>query len=390
MPFGLPELVVDDRFDALWPLLQARGIEPGGPLGVRPPGEELAALREAVPDFRRAVIGSGMPTAVTTCPLVTLPYPTAMGLWRSGLSPAPFLWLTNRMLVVQWDEPHGTSMRRRTLLWEPSDHERGDHTPYFARMSQRLGPVPRTLISTQHGTVLEHLATLGIRPEDVDYLVFDHLHTQDVRRLVGTVGPAPDLGAIDAPVPAWFPNAVLVSQAREWEAIRHLHPLQAPWYQPETYADLPPERLVLVDGDVLLGPGVALMATPGHTAGNQSLVLHTSTGLWTSSENGIAAESWAPEASHIKGVRKWAAQWGQQVIMNANTLEFAAWQYNSMIVESLVADRVSGADAFPQCFPSSELTASRWSPLTSPTYVHKGIEHGRVVPGGVQAASDPA
>ncbi len=376
MSHALPKLEITELGRPLRPLMDARGIVPGGPVSARPPGEELAALREAVPDFRAAVIASGTPVGVRTCPLVTLPYPTRFGLWRAAVSPAPYLWFTNRMFVVQWQDDTGT---KRTLLWEPSDWENGDATPFFANAIRKMGPLPRSAFFTEHGTVLGHLRTLGIAPEDVDYLVFDHLHTQDVRRLVGTVGPARDLGFTDRPVPAWFPNAVLLTQAREWESIRHLHPLQAPWYQPETFTDLPPERLRLLDGDTLLGPGVALMATPGHTAGNQSLVLHTGSGLWTSSENGVAAESWRPQASRIRGVAAWAAEMGQEVILNANTIEFASWQYNSMVVESLVADRTADGD-FPQCFPSSELIAHRLSPLTAPTLRHEAITHGALFP----------
>ncbi|MBW3621186.1 MAG: hypothetical protein KY461_13155 [Actinobacteria bacterium] len=376
--YDLPELDLTERFRALTPFMEARGVVAGGPLGRIPPGAELAALREAVPDVRAELIASGTPLAVTTCDLITLPYPTEFGLWRAGNVRSPYLWITNRMLVVQWDDPDG---ELRTLLWEPSDHELGDRTPFFARLKAET-PIPQSLLTSVHGTVLGHLRALGIDPEDVDYLAFDHLHTQDVRRLVGTTRPAPDLGYTDRPVPAWFPNATLLTQAQEWEALRHLHPLQAPWYQPETYLDLPPDRLALVGGDVLLGPGVGLLATPGHTAGNMSLVLHTDGGLWTSSENGIAAECWAPESSRISGLRRFRADWGQEVVLNANTIEFAAWQYDSMIVESLVADRTPDG-LFPQCFPSSELTGHRLSPGTKPTYVHGGIEHGRVRPGTV-------
>ena len=37
-------------------------------------------------------------------------------------------------LVVQWEDDDG---RSRTLLWEPSDHERGEHTPFFARLTAK-------------------------------------------------------------------------------------------------------------------------------------------------------------------------------------------------------------------------------------------------------------
>jgi glyoxylase-like metal-dependent hydrolase (beta-lactamase superfamily II) len=371
--YDLPVIEPTDRFRALTPLAEARGLVPGGPLGRVPAGAELGALIEATPDLKRDIVASGVPTGVTTCDLVTLPYPVEFGMWRAARSPAPFLWITNRMLVVQWDDPDGTP---RTLLWEASDHERGEYTPYFARLKAR-NPLPDAVLAPVHGTVLGHLRALGIDPEDVDYLAFDHLHTQDTRRLVGTTRPAPDLGSPDAPLAAWFPNAVLISQRQEWEAIRYLHPLQAPWYQPETYVDLPEDRLALIDGDVLLGPGVALVATPGHTAGNMSLVLNTDGGVWTSSENGVAAESWAPRASRIPGLRQWSVEWGQEVIMNANTIEFAAWQYDSMMVERLLAD--PSADApFPQCFPSSELTPHRLAPGVKPSHQHLEIEHGRI------------
>ncbi len=371
--YDIPELERADDLPRLSPLMDARGIRPQEPVSPRPPGEELDALRDAVPDFRREVIDSGTPTGVTTRALITLPYPTRFGLWRAGSSPAPYLWITNRMIIVQWEDAGGD---RRTLLWEPSDHERGEYTPYFARLRDS-NPLPDRMLTRDHGTVVGHLRALGIDAADVDYLAFDHLHTQDVRRLVGTTRPAPDLGFPDRPVEPWFPDATLLTQRREWETIRHLHPVQVPWYQPETYLDLAHDRVRLVDGDVLLGPGVALMATPGHTAGNQTLVLNTDDGLWTSSENGIAAESWLPAASRIPGVRRFCEDWGQEVVLNANTLEFTAWQYNSMVVESLVADPTEEG-VFPQCFPSSELTPWRLSPLTAPTYVHEGVEHGVV------------
>jgi hypothetical protein len=376
--YDLPERDTTEAFRPLTPLAEARGGVSDGPLGPIPAGAELAALVEAVPDVRAEMIASGTPTGVTTCDLITLPYPTAFGLWRAASTPTPFLWITNRMLVVQWEAGDG---RTRTLLWEPSDHERGEHTPYFARLKART-PLPGRVLTRVHGSVLGHLQALGIAPADVDYLAFDHLHTQDVRRLIGTTRPAPDLGSPDRPVPAWFPNATLLTQAQEWAALRHLHPLQAPWYQPETYLDLPTDRLALIRGDVRLGPGVALIATPGHTAGNMSLVLHTDRGLWTSSENGIAAECWAPRASRIPGLRRFADDWGQQVIMNANTLEFASWQYDSMVVEAMLADPAPDSP-FPQCFPSSELTAHRLAPGTAPTYHHGRIEHGQVRGGPV-------
>ena len=177
------------------------------------------------------------------------------------------------------------------------------------------------------------------------------------------------------PVEPAFPNARLIVQRAELEAIEDLHPLQRPWYQPETYADIRPDALMRIEGDVLLGPGVALLSTPGHTMGNQSLVLNTSSGIWASSENVIAAECLTPEHSRIPGVRRWALEWGQEIVLNANTIEATAEQYNSCVKEKTVVDRSARDSRFLQFLPSSELTANRLWPLTRPTFVHGGISH---------------
>ena len=334
-------------------------------------GRVLRALPAAARDFRAELKASGRPEYVGTFDLYTFPYPKEFGLWRAAFTPAPFLVITNRLLVVRWHDGDG---RRRTLLFEPSDVDLGYNTPYFADLAARTPPPLRAALVTRHGGVLEHLARLGVAPEEVDYLVYDHLHTQDVRRWIGTTTPQPDL-SLDAPVAPAFPNARLVVQRRELEAMCDLHPLQRPWYQVPTFVDLRPEGLAPIEGDVLLGPGVALLSTPGHTLGNQSLVLNTDSGIWVSSENAVAAECMTPEHSRIPGVARWASRWGQEVVLNANTLEAMAEQYNSMIKEKHVAD-TSRDGRFVQFLPSSELTRSRIAPGAGPTVTHLGISHG--------------
>lgn len=334
-------------------------------------GAKLEWIRTRADDFRRDFASSGTPTSITTCDLVTLPYPTKFGLFRAALTPAPFLTITNRMLVIRWTQTDG---RRRTLLFEPSDVELGRNTPYFAALAKKTPSVVERLLVTDNPSVGDHLARLGISPDEVDYLVFDHLHTQDLRRWVGTTTDQPDLGGRVTP---FFPNARLVVQRDEIAAMRSLHPLQRPWYQAEHFADLRPESILAVDGGVLLGPGVALIPTPGHVFGNQTLVLNTSTGIWASSENAIAAECLTPEHSKLPGVRSWTREWQQEVVLNANTLETTADQYNSLVLEKSIVDRSQSDSRFLQFFPSSELTAHWVSPGTRPTFTHGAITHGR-------------
>jgi hypothetical protein len=365
----------------LEPLLAAVDTEPVGAAlndfaeanAEASPGVALRLTREAAPGFRERFRASGTPDVVETIDLISLPYPTRFGLFRAALTPAPYLTITNRMLIVCWTDAKG---RRSTLLFEPSDHELGANTPYFAALTKRMPSLFRPLTVTGHSTVLEALATAGIAPSDVDYVVFDHLHTQDVRRLLGTTRPQADISP-EAPVAPWLPNARMLVQRAELEAMAELHPLQRPWYQPETYLDLRPESIRVVDGDAMLGPGVAILATPGHTIGNQSLVLNTTTGIWASSENVVATECLTPELSRIPGLARWARRWEQEVVLNANTIESTATQYNSCVKEKLIVDRAADDAQFLQFFPSSELTRSASSPGAAPTYTHGRITHRR-------------
>ncbi|MHB1504421.1 MAG: MBL fold metallo-hydrolase [Acidimicrobiales bacterium] len=378
------------------------------------PGRQLAAIREAAPSFKDWLRSTGMPGFVRSCDLIALPYPRRFALWRSSRSPAPFVRIFNRMIVVQWREPtsaegdtgeptsaegddHGSvggepeapqpggSSRVRTLLIEPTEHDLAANTPYFAAMEKRL-PRLRSVSVAVHGTVEAHLRRLGIAPDEVDYITFDHLHTQDLRRWLGTTRPQPDLvalgkvpgGAPGEPVEPYFPNARLLVMREEWTQLaeRMLHPLQKDWYQVATYGDLRTDKVVLLDGDTQVGPGVALMRTPGHSVGNHSVVLNTSSGIWTSSENGVHAECYTPERSRILGVAAHARSSGAEVVLNGNTIELTAWQYNSMVKEKLVADRGGPGGEWVQHFPSSELTPWAGSPGTSPSFTWGTISHG--------------
>ncbi|GAA4728143.1 hypothetical protein GCM10023350_09110 [Nocardioides endophyticus] len=353
-------------FTAIDVLQPARDIDGGY-------GARLRALRTAAADFKSEFLTTGKPDYVETFDLTGVPYPTKFGLWRAAVTPAPLLKITNRLTVIRWTETGG---RVRTLLFEPSDGRLGANTPYLVKLYNSLPKQIRDREITTHATVKSVLANLGIKPQDVDYLAFDHLHTQDVRRWIGTTTPQPDLSP-DAPVEPYFPNAKLLVQRYELEAMADLHPLQVPWYQPETYRDLRPEGLLPLDGDVLLGPGVAFLSTPGHAYGNHSLVLNTDTGVWVMSENVIAAEAMTPEHSKIPGLARWARSIGQEVILNANTIETTAEQYNSIIIEKAIADPAQADPRFLQFFPTSELTGLFLNPGTKPTFSHLHLKHGQ-------------
>lgn len=337
-------------------------------------GSQLELIRQTVPEFRTWFASTGKVDAFYSYDLVTLPYPSQYGFWRAVRTRNPFIWLTNRMLLVQWQEENQV----KTLLYEPSDFELGANTPYFSGLMEKYGStLSNKMFSKHHDTVQHHLESVGLRPEDVDFIAFDHLHTQDLRRWLGTRKPQPDISP-DSPLEAYFPNAKLVVQRSEWEVLSELHPLQKMWYQPQTYADIPRDKVLFIDGDVRLGPGIALVWTPGHTIGNQSLVVNTETGIWVSSENAIAAECLNPESSRIPGLRRYQNETGFEVVLNGNTLENPARQYNSLVQEKLIADPVAARPEYRQFFPSSELSVHALSPGIKPSFRHAKLEFGQI------------
>src|SRR5439155_8407027 len=112
-----------------------------------------------------------------------------------------------RMQVVQFDDDG----RTKTLLFNPSDVERDRAATFYVNLARTMGIAQRPmekLLFPQHGTVPQHLERIGLQPGDVDYLAFDHLHVQDLRRWLGSTEPA------------LFPKAKLLVTRAEWEATR--------------------------------------------------------------------------------------------------------------------------------------------------------------------------
>ena len=328
-------------------------------------GERLMAVRRTAPRLRERILASGRVVCARTFDISPLPYPTRFAFAGAARSLLPYVMMTNRCNLVQLDTTAGP----KTLLFNPTDAARSARTPFFADLTASLGPALSRRIEARlrRPTAAESLFHLGVRPEDVDYVAFDHLHTQDLRGLLGT-----------RDTPAAFPNAKLLIQRSELAILTSLHPFQRPWFIPDAIEDIPPERFLVTDDDLLLGPGAALVRTPGHTAGNWSLVLNTDRGVWAVSENGVACDSYAPEASSIGGLSRFAAHHGLEVILNANTLEGRNEQYTSMILEKALVDRCPANPAFYQHLSSSELTSSLLTPGLSPTYAHGGVNSGSV------------
>jgi hypothetical protein len=326
-------------------------------------GRRHDAVMAGARALRTRLEASPAAVAVRTLPITTLPYPTRYAFQGAALSPAPFVTLTHRALLVQFRQGD----RTRTLLFNPTDVERSRQTPFFAKLEARVGARVAKLMATQFDTLETQLERFGVTAADVDYVAFDHFHTQDLRGLLGTA---------DGRLAPRFPNAKLLAPKVEWEAWSNLHPMQRAWYVADGREGVTEDRVVLTDGDFELGEGVLLVRTPGHTAGNQTLFVKTSRGVYGCSENGTCVDNWSPRESRVAGVAMVAKHQDLDVILNANTPEAGAEQYSAMCLERALVDRIPNATDFVQMFSSSEVTPSLTAPGLSPSYLLQKIEHG--------------
>lgn len=115
-----------------------------------------------------------------------------------------------------------------------------------------------------HAALVAALATEGLTPDDINYVVCTHLHFDHADNL--------DL----------FMKSCVVVQRAELMAAVDPVPSQRVFYWKSTVANLMerkrPAQLRIVDGDTDLLPGIRLLSVPSHTEGMQVVVVTTEKG----------------------------------------------------------------------------------------------------------------
>jgi hypothetical protein len=345
--------------------VQELGLRPieefDGVFDVWPRGRRLEEIRAAADRYKQRFKGQGTVRSVRSVDLATAPYITKYAFHGAARALNPYLSMTNRMVIVRFEDFQG---RERTLVWEPTEPDGSAEAPFYSQLiakteSSRVYKAIERFTYKLYATPEEALRIAGVRPEEVDYLSFDHLHVQDPRLIL-----------------PHFPNGKMLVQRREVGTLEAMHPMQWYWYVEGGLDGIDENRLVLLDGDVELGVGVSIVWTPGHTDGNHSLMLNTPDGVWVSSENGVSIDNWQPELSRIPGVRDYAISQRREICPNANTLEDSIDQYDSMVKEKTLADFSPRAPQWKQILPSSELVSwKRYWPII-PTHHHGPLNYG--------------
>ena len=113
----------------------------------------------------------------------------------------------------------------------------------------------------------EGLAALDLTPEDIDYVLLTHLHTD---HSAGTVK------LVDGKYQPRFPNARHVVSNKEWDDAMNPNERTGAVYIPERLEVLATAQLVdLVALDSELFPGIKLVHTGGHTPGHYGIEMES-------------------------------------------------------------------------------------------------------------------
>jgi N-acyl homoserine lactone hydrolase len=133
----------------------------------------------------------------------------------------------------------------------------GLHADLADPSSARLGELSRysTISFSMKEHVTRHLATLGLKPEDISIVVNSHLHYDH------------------AGGNSCFPHATMVVQRVEWEAANDPAMIARNAYNPEDYRDNGKVELVEGDHDLFGDGTLTLTPTFGHTPGHQCLLV---------------------------------------------------------------------------------------------------------------------
>lgn len=208
-------------------------------------------------------------------------YKCGMGTWTWKLLRAGEFWLDGgamfgiipRPVWLKWfpasgpgavDEAHRIPMQCNCLLLE-SD---GKVVVIETGIGDKFPDKERALYRQEKRTVQDALREVGCAPEAVSHVVCSHLHFDHAGGL--TRRATPTSGPEDAPALV-FPNAQVVTQKREWEdALANKSTMHKTYLRNHLTPEVR-ERVVLVEGEREVLPGLWVWNVPGHTWGQQAV-----------------------------------------------------------------------------------------------------------------------
>lgn len=118
--------------------------------------------------------------------------------------------------------------------------------------------------------IIQRLQSLGIQPEEIDFVINTHLHFDHCG------GNTQYSGEDEKNIEPAFPNACYVVRQQELEAAEHPNERTRATYFAHNWESLRRHGLLkVIDKDQEIIPGVRCILTPGHTAGHQSVQIES-------------------------------------------------------------------------------------------------------------------
>jgi glyoxylase-like metal-dependent hydrolase (beta-lactamase superfamily II) len=115
----------------------------------------------------------------------------------------------------------------------------------------------RGIPAKQVATPEEALKKVGLKLEDIDIVIFTHLHGDHMEYA------------------SKFTRAQFIVQSEELKAALNPHPVELLTYRPDLYKNM---KFTTVSGDQEIVDGIRVMLTPGHSPGGNSVVVETDEG----------------------------------------------------------------------------------------------------------------
>ncbi|HEY3697316.1 MBL fold metallo-hydrolase [Phenylobacterium sp.] len=119
-------------------------------------------------------------------------------------------------------------------------------------------PKPGRNMRLEGGKLPAALARVGVSPEDIDLILPTHMHQDHGGWIIAHGAP-------------FFPNAVVRFGAGDWDAVVETSKWEG--HAEGMRALRAAGRVELIEHDGEVAPGIAALATPGHTPGHQCYVL---------------------------------------------------------------------------------------------------------------------
>jgi len=159
------------------------------------------------------------------------------------------------------DDRHRVSLALNSLLLRSG----GRLVLIETGVGDKPGTARETSSPVSEGTLLDAMADLGVRPEEIDVVINTHLHWDHCGW---------NTHLVDGEVKPTFPNAEYIAMRDEWETANQPDERSRAAYPvPNLLPIAEHGQLRLIDGETRITDEITVVPAPGHCAGHAAVVL---------------------------------------------------------------------------------------------------------------------